>query len=239
MGNKILLTGGAGYIGSHTYVALIEAGFEVVILDNFSNSNPSVLIRLGQITRQNQVICYEGSVLDKALLAQIFTEHDISAVIHFAALKAVGESVEQPLAYFSTNVTGLLCLLEEMKSVGITRLVFSSSATVYGEPEEVPIAETAPLQFTSPYGFTKVASEQILTQAAAADPWAFGVLRYFNPAGAHPSGLIGEDPSDIRTTSCPISQRLRAAHCHISMYLGMTTTPAMAQANAITFMSAT
>ena len=150
MGRKILLTGGAGYIGSHTYVALIEAGFEVVILDNFSNSNPSVLIRLGQITGQNQVICYEGSVLDKALLAQIFTEHDISAVIHFAALKAVGESVEQPLAYFSTNVTGLLCLLEEMKSAGITRLVFSSSATVYGEPEEVPIAETAPLQFTSP-----------------------------------------------------------------------------------------
>lgn len=177
------------------------------------------MIRLGQITGQNQVICYEGSVLDKALLAQIFTEHDISAVIHFAALKAVGESVEQPLAYFSTNVTGLLCLLEEMKSAGITRLVFSSSATVYGEPEEVPIAETAPLQFTSPYGFTKVASEQILTQAAAADPWAFGVLRYFNPAGAHPSGLIGEDPSDIPNNLMPyIAKVASGALPHLNVF---------------------
>ena len=219
MGRKILLTGGAGYIGSHTYVALIEAGFEVVILDNFSNSNPSVLIRLGQITRQNQVIFYEGSVLDKALLAQIFTDHDISAVIHFAALKAVGESVEQPLAYFSTNITGLLCLLETMKTAGIKHLVFSSSATVYGEPKEVPISETAPLQFTNPYGFTKVASEQILTQAAAADPWAFGVLRYFNPAGAHPSGLIGEDPFDIPNNLMPyIAKVASGALPHLNVF---------------------
>ena len=219
MAQKILLTGGAGYIGSHTYVALIEAGFEVVILDNFSISNPSVLIRLGQITRQNQVICYEGSVLDKALLAQIFTEHDISAVIHFAALKAVGESVEQPLAYFSTNITGLLCLLETMKTAGIKHLVFSSSTTVYGEPEEVPISETAPLQFTNPYGFTQVASEQILTQAAAADPWTFGVLRYFNPAGAHPSGLIGEDPFDIPNNLMPyIAKVASGALPHLNVF---------------------
>ena len=219
MAQKILLTGGAGYIGSHTYVALIEAGFEVVILDNFSNSNPSVLIRLGQITRQNQVIFYEGSVLDKALLAQIFTDHDISAVIHFAALKAVGESVEQPLAYFSTNITGLLCLLETMKTAGIKHLVFSSSATVYGEPKEVPISETAPLQFTNPYGFTKVASEQILTQAAAADPWAFGVLRYFNPAGAHPSGLIGEDPFDTPNNLMPyIAKVASGALPHLNVF---------------------
>lgn len=140
-------------------------------------------------------------------------------MIHFAALKAVGESVAQPLAYFSTNVTGLLCLLEEMKSAGVKHLVFSSSATVYGEPEEVPITETAPLQFTSPYGFTKVASKQILAQAAAADPWAFGVLRYFNPAGAHPSGLIGEDPFDIPNNLMPyIAKVASGALPHLNVF---------------------
>ena len=155
MAQKILLTGGAGYIGSHTYVALIEAGFEVVILDNFSISNPSVLIRLGQITRQNQVICYEGSVLDKALLAQIFTEHDISAVIHFAALKAVGESVEQPLAYFSTNITGLLCLLETMKPQALNIWCFPLPPPSMVSQKRCPSAKLLRCNSQTPMGSPK------------------------------------------------------------------------------------
>ena len=203
MNNKILLVGGAGYIGSHTYVALIEAGFDVVILDNFSNSEPSVLQRLGQITGQNQVTFYEGSILDRGFLGKVFSEHSFAAVIHFAARKAASESIEQPVAYFDTNISGLLTLLQAMKVAGVMRLVFSSSATVYGAADVMPVAETAPLQYTSPYAFTKVVSEQILEQAAAAEPWAFGVLRYFNPTGAHPSSLIGEDPSDIPNNLMP------------------------------------
>lgn len=200
---KILLTGGAGYIGSHTYVALIEAGFDVVILDDFSNAQPSVLERLGQLTGRNDVVCYHGSVLDRGLLDQIFTDHKIDAVVHFAARKAVGESVEKPLEYFDTNLTGLLTMLQAMKAAGVWRLVFSSSATVYGEPDQVPTPETAPRRHQNPYGFTKIMGEMILEQAAMADPFAFGVLRYFNPAGAHPSGLIGEDPSDIPNNLMP------------------------------------
>ena len=203
MAAKILLTGGAGYIGSHTYVALIEAGFEVAILDDFSNAQRSVLTRLGHITGQNQVECYEGSVLDTDLLARVFADHDFDAVVHFAAKKAVGESVEQPLSYIETNCAGLLAVLNAMKVAGVTRMVFSSSATVYGDPEVVPISETAPRQFTNPYGFTKLMCEQILEQAAAADPWVFGILRYFNPVGAHPSGVIGEDPEGIPNNLMP------------------------------------
>ena len=219
MKNKILLTGVAGYIGSHTYVALIEAGFEVVILDDFSNSDLSVLQRLSQITGQNAVTCYEGSILDHRLLTKVFSEHDFAAVIHFAARKAVGESVEQPIAYFDTNITGLLALLQTMKVAGVMRLVFSSSATVYGSAKVMPIAETAPLQYTSPYAFTKVASEQILEQVAAADPWVFGVLRYFNPTGAHPSGLIGEDPSDIPNNLMPYIAKVASGELdHLSVF---------------------
>lgn len=203
MSKKILLTGGAGYIGSHTYVALIEAGFQVVILDDFSNSKPGVLTRLGQLTGQNEVTCYFGSVLDRTLLDRIFDEHQIDAVVHFAARKAVGESVEKPIDYFDSNLTGLLTLLQAMKAADVWRMVFSSSATVYGEPDLVPTPETAPRQHQNPYGFTKIMGEMILEQAAAADPWAFGILRYFNPAGAHPSGLIGEDPSDIPNNLMP------------------------------------
>lgn len=203
MAQKILLTGGAGYIGSHTYCALVAAGFDVVMVDNFSNAQKSTLSRMGQITGVNDVICYEGSVLDRALLDRIFDEHDIDAVIHFAALKAVGESTEKPVDYFETNIGGLLTLLQAMQAADVMRLVFSSSATVYGEPDIVPTPESAPRQHQNPYGFTKIMGEQILEQAAAAHPWAFGILRYFNPVGAHPSGLIGEDPSDIPNNLMP------------------------------------
>ena len=208
MSKKILITGGMGYVGSHTYVALTDAGFNVVILDDFSNSDLGVPHRLGQITGQNRVTFYEGSVLDQPLLARIFSEHEFVAVIHFAALKAVGESTAKPIDYFETNISGLIFLLQEMKSARVARLVFSSSATVYGEAKTMPIPETAGRQFTNPYAFTKVVSEQILEQAALSYPWAFAVLRYFNPAGAHPSGLIGEDPSDLPNNLMPYIARV-------------------------------
>lgn len=203
MTRTILLTGGAGYIGSHTYCALVAAGFDVVMVDDFSNAQRSVLTRLGQITGVNNVTCYEGTVLDRTLLDQIFSDHDIDAVVHFAARKAVGESTQKPIDYFETNISGLLNLLQAMQAAGVMRLVFSSSATVYGEPDIVPTPETAPRQHQNPYGFTKIMGEEILEQAAAAHPWAFGILRYFNPVGAHPSGLIGEDPSDIPNNLMP------------------------------------
>ena len=203
MADKILLTGGAGYIGSHTYTELATAGYDVVIIDNFSNSRPDVLDRLEVITAA-PVVCYEGDVRDRALLDRIFAEHRITAVIHFAALKAVGESTEKPLEYIQTNVGGLLTLLEAMQAAGVWRLVFSSSATVYGEPEILPIPETAPRSYTNPYGFTKLVCEQTLEQVGASDPrWAFGTLRYFNPVGAHDTGLIGEDPNGIPNNLMP------------------------------------
>ncbi|MEL6587101.1 MAG: UDP-glucose 4-epimerase GalE [Pseudomonadota bacterium] len=199
---RILLTGGAGYIGSHTYVALIEAGYEVTILDNFSNSDPSVLDRLERLTGR-PVDLASGSVLDEAFLADVFATRSIDGVVHFAARKAVGESVQKPLDYFETNIGGLLKLTQAMKAAGVWRIVFSSTATVYGEPEVFPLTEDLPLSHTSPYAFTKLTCEQILHQAAQADPWAVGVLRYFNPVGAHPSGLIGEDPRGIPDNLMP------------------------------------
>jgi len=200
---KILLTGGAGYIGSHTYVALVAAGYDVVILDNFSNARRDVLDRLEMITG-HPVTCYEGDVLDAGILRRIFAEHQISAVIHFAAKKAVGESTQIPLEYFQTNGAGLINLLREMLAAGVFRLVFSSSATVYGEAETLPTPEDSPRSFSSPYAFTKLICEQMLEQAAQADKrWAFGILRYFNPAGAHKTGLIGEDPGDIPNNLMP------------------------------------
>ncbi|MGB0797687.1 MAG: UDP-glucose 4-epimerase GalE [Planktomarina sp.] len=219
MSNKILLTGGAGYIGSHTYVALVEAGFDVVIVDDFSNSKPTVLDRLAQITGNNRVDFYEGSVLDPALLKRIFKEHDFDAVVHFAARKSVGESVSKPIDYFETNLSGLLTLLQEMKTAGVMRLVFSSSATVYGEADIVPTPETAGRSYTNPYGFTKMMGEMVLEQAAVADPWAFGILRYFNPVGAHPSGMIGEDPSDIPNNLMPyIAQVATGELPHLNVF---------------------
>nr|WP_275116200.1 UDP-glucose 4-epimerase GalE [Aliiroseovarius subalbicans] len=197
------MTGGAGYIGSHTYVALKAAGYDVVILDNFSNAHHDVIDRLEVITGA-PVPVYEGDVLDPAILRKIFTEHEIAGAVHFAAKKAVGESTEIPLDYIETNVSGLVTLLKEMRAAGVFRIVFSSSATVYGEADVVPTPEDSPRSYSSPYAFTKLASEQILEQVAAADDrWAIGILRYFNPAGAHPTGLIGEDPDGIPNNLMP------------------------------------
>ncbi|MGB0959811.1 MAG: UDP-glucose 4-epimerase GalE [Halocynthiibacter sp.] len=203
MTRKILLTGGAGYIGSHTYVALVEAGYHVVVIDDFSNSKRSVIQRLETISGTN-VTLYEGSVLDRDLLNTIFTQEKIDAVIHFAARKAVGESTEIPLDYFTTNIGGLLTVLNVMRDHDVHRLVFSSSATVYGEPDIAPTPEEAERRFENPYGYTKVSGEHILEQLTAADAcWKFGILRYFNPAGAHPSSLIGEDPEGIPDNLMP------------------------------------
>ena len=200
---RILLTGGAGYIGSHTYVALRDAGHDAVIVDDFSNADPGVADRLGRITG-GAVAVARGSVLDRAFMDGVFAEGGgFDAIIHFAALKAVGESVERPLDYIETNVCGLVTLLQAAKAAGCGRIVFSSTATVYGEPEAFPIPETAPLGYTSPYAFTKLTSERILEQAARADPLAVGILRYFNPVGAHASGLIGEDPHGIPNNLVP------------------------------------
>jgi len=197
---KILLTGGAGYIGSHTYLALIEAGFEVVILDNFSNAKPDVPARLQDISG-GVVQVYDGDVLDRALLNKIFDDHRIDGVVHFAAKKAVGESVEKPLDYMHTNVGGLLNLLAAMDDAGVRRIVFSSSATVYGDTNVQPIPEEHARTYTSPYAYTKIAGEQILEQLPKG--WAVGILRYFNPVGAHRSAMIGEDPSDIPNNLVP------------------------------------
>ncbi len=203
MARKILLTGGAGYIGSHTYIELSKAGYEVVIIDNFSNSRPDVLNRLEIITNA-PVTAYEGDVLDKAFLAKVFSEHDFDAVIHFAAKKAVGESVEKPLMYFETNCTGFSNLLEAMNNAGCRRVVFSSTATVYGEPEYLPYRESHRIAPVSPYAHSKVICENLLRQLKESDNrWTYGVLRYFNPAGAHDSALIGEDPNDIPNNLMP------------------------------------
>lgn len=203
MPQKILLTGGAGFIGSHTYVELVEAGYEVVIIDDFSNAHHDVLDRLEVITG-GKVTCYEGDVLDGSLLDRIFAEHDISAAIHFAAKKAVGESTEIPLAYMQINIAGLYSLLRAMEKAQVFTLVFSSSCTVYGDPKVLPVTEDAPRGFSNPYGFTKLTCEQSLEQVAHLDPrWTFGILRYFNPAGAHATGLIGEDPNDIPNNLMP------------------------------------
>ncbi len=194
MGATVLLTGGAGYIGSHTLVALRAAGHDAVLLDDFSNARGDVPDRLARITGA-PVTVWRGDVRDRALLARLFAAHRFDAVIHFAALKAVGESVERPLDYIDVNVTGLVALAQAMRAAGVFRLVFSSTATVYGTPEAWPIPEDAALRHESPYAFTKLTCEEALRQAAAADPrWQVGILRYFNPVGAHESALIGEDP---------------------------------------------
>jgi UDP-glucose 4-epimerase len=191
---NILLTGGAGYIGSHTYIALVQAGLNPVILDDFSNSNPKVLERLECISGK-PVLCERGSVADVSLVQALIERLGIQAVIHFAGFKAVGESVAQPLKYYDNNVGGMTRLLQAMNATACRTLVFSSSATVYGDPASVPITESFPRSHTNPYGHSKLVIEDMLTALQASDPsWKVAVLRYFNPVGAHPSGLIGEDP---------------------------------------------
>ena len=199
---RILLTGGAGYIGSHTCVALHEAGHASVVLDDFSNADDGVIDRIGRITGTPPPVV-RGSVLDRDALDRAFRDHAIDGVIHFAAFKAVGESVGNPLAYFENNIAGSVTLAQAMRAAGVWPLVFSSTATVYGEPDAFPIPETAPTGYTSPYAFTKITVEQILAQAAAADPFVIGILRYFNPVGAHESALIGEDPRGIPDNLMP------------------------------------
>lgn len=204
----ILITGGAGYIGSHTAVELLNEGYEVVVYDNLCNSSKESLKRVESITGKT-VKFYEGDILDAEKLTEMFEAENIDAVIHCAALKAVGESVRKPLEYYHNNITGTLSLLNVMQKVGVRRIVFSSSATVYGDPEIIPITESCPKgQCTNPYGWTKSMMEQIMTDLQKANPdWNVILLRYFNPVGAHKSGLIGEDPKGIPNNLMPyISQ---------------------------------
>ena len=203
MGGRILVTGGAGYIGSHTVVELLQGGFEVVVFDNLSNASPESLERVAAITGRRAELVV-GDLRDEALLNRLFAERGFDAVIHFAGLKAVGESVAKPLAYYDNNVAGTVTLLRCLDAAGVRRIVFSSSATVYGDPASVPIREDAITGATNPYGRTKWFIEFILQDLAAADPrWSVGNLRYFNPVGAHPSGRIGEDPAGIPNNLMP------------------------------------
>lgn len=193
-GSKILLTGATGYIASHTWLALLSAGFEVVGVDNFSNSSPEVLNRLGKLSGAT-LDFVQADVCDASRMEEVFANRKIDAAIHFAAFKAVGESISKPLDYYTNNVGGLLTLCNAMQANDCKTLVFSSSATVYGRPDRLPIREEATLSATNPYGATKLMSENILRDVEAADrSWKIGLLRYFNPVGAHSSGLIGEDP---------------------------------------------
>jgi UDP-glucose 4-epimerase len=199
----ILVTGGAGYIGSHTCVELLNNGYEIIILDNFSNSKPEALFRVKEITGKDLKV-YEIDLLDRMGLEDVFSKNKIEAVIHFAGLKAVGESVSIPLHYYHNNITGTLILCEVMKKYGVKNLVFSSSATVYGMPERVPITEDFPLGATNPYGRTKFMIEDILRDLFVSDnSWSIALLRYFNPIGAHESGIIGEDPNGIPNNLMP------------------------------------
>ena len=204
MADTILVTGGAGYIGSHIVVELAGAGYNPLILDNFATSSPSVVPRLRRITDQ-PVPCVTADVRDRTAMQRLFAEHAISGVIHCAGLKAVGEGEAKPIAYYDNNVGGAIILLESMASAKVSTLVFSSSATVYGQPDRNPVTEDAPLRTASVYGRTKRMVEQMLEDLAASDPqWSIGVLRYFNPAGAHSSAQIGEAPSATPNNLVPL-----------------------------------
>ena len=201
---KVLITGGCGYIGSHTCVQLMKSGMTPIIIDNLHNSSEQVLDRINQLEGEAPTF-YKGDIRDRELLQRVFNEHEITSVIHFAGLKAVGESVEQPLTYFENNVHGSLVLADEMGKAGVKSLLFSSSATVYGDPEVVPITESTPTgAVTNPYGRSKFMVEECLKDLHHSDPqWSITLLRYFNPVGAHPSGLMGEDPQGIPNNLMP------------------------------------
>ncbi len=200
---NILITGGAGYIGSHTCVELLAAGYNLVVIDNFSNSKPDVLRRVEQISGRTLTF-EEVDIRDRGALRDVFRHHAIDAVIHFAGLKAVGESVSQPLRYYDNNISGSVALFEVMAESGVKTLVFSSSATVYGDPHSVPIREDFPLSATNPYGRSKLMLEEILRDLSRSDEtWHIALLRYFNPVGAHESGIIGEDPNGIPNNLMP------------------------------------
>ena len=225
---SVLITGGAGFIGSHTAVEFLNAGYEVVIMDNFSNSKPVVLDRIREITGKDFKF-YKADLLDVASMDQIFEENpDIDSCIHFAGLKAVGESVAKPLEYYHNNVTGTLLLCDSMRRHGVKTIVFSSSATVYGDPDEVPIKETARVgNATNPYGETKVMIERILKDFHVADnEWNISILRYFNPIGAHESGKIGEDPNGIPNNLMPYIGRVAAGRlARLTIFGGDYDTP--------------
>jgi len=223
---KVLLTGGAGYIGSHAAVECLAAGHAVVVFDNLSNSSVKSLERVAQIT--GRVVDFvEGDIRDRAALRALFAAHAIDAVVHFAGLKAVGESVENPLLYYDNNIGGSIALFEEMTAAGVKSVVFSSSATVYGDPAMVPITEDFPLSATNPYGWSKLFIEQMLRDMARADAaWNIALLRYFNPVGAHESGLIGEDPRGIPNNLMPyVAQVAVGRRPHLNVFGGDYPTP--------------
>ena len=226
MSKSILLTGGTGFIGSHTCVALLDAGHDVVVLDNLCNSDASVIGRIGQICGR-QPVFIEADIRDAAAMQNVFRQHSISAVMHFAGLKAVGESVAEPLAYYQNNVGGTLNLLKSMQSADVRTIVFSSSATVYGDPESVPVTEGFPRSTTNPYGSTKLMIEDILEDLFHAQPgWRIGRLRYFNPVGAHSSGLIGENPKGVPNNLMPfIAQAAAGLRDELSVFGNDYDTP--------------
>jgi UDP-glucose 4-epimerase len=226
MKKTILLTGGAGFIGSHTYIALVNAGFTPLLLDNFSNSNPQVLERLASIT-QTQPKLIQGDIRDTNLLKQLFSENHISAVIHFAGLKAVGESVSHPLDYYDNNIHGTLNLLKVMSEAKVKTIIFSSSASVYSELATMPLTENSPQGTTNPYAYSKLCIENILHDLHHADPsWNIARLRYFNALGAHESGLIGEDPQGVPNNLMPyIAQVAVGRREYLNIFGGDYPTP--------------
>jgi UDP-glucose 4-epimerase len=217
---RILVTGGAGYIGSHTCLCLLENGYDVVVVDNYSNSKPESLKRVQSLTRKSLTV-YEADICDKPAMQAVFAKERIDAVIHFAGLKAVGESVEKPMAYYYNNVYGTLVLCEVMSEASVKDIVFSSSATVYGLSDKVPFREEMPTSATNPYGRTKLFIEKILTDLKTADnEWSVTLLRYFNPVGAHESGLIGEDPNGIPNNLMPYISQVAVGRLNFLQVLG-------------------